>query len=161
MVIMSGTATVLQQFVSGLKSRNEDTRAKSAKDLQHYVTTELREVTAMMIIITIHCILNECCCPQELPRVISCSQLDLLHSLAQQKSIEWLIYFGIRLSQVEKKVHFKPRVKVSVTHLDSGHVYLILWYNDGDAEIETLIKSHLECFFVMDFLAWTIFKYVD
>ncbi|KAG7266549.1 hypothetical protein CRUP_024048, partial [Coryphaenoides rupestris] len=44
MVIMSGTATVLQQFVSGLKSRNEDTRAKSAKDLQHYVTTELREV---------------------------------------------------------------------------------------------------------------------
>lgn len=48
MVIMSGTATVLQQFVSGLKSRNEDTRAKSAKDLQHYVTTELREVTALM-----------------------------------------------------------------------------------------------------------------
>lgn len=45
MVIMSGTATVLQQFVSGLKSRNEDTRAKSAKDLQHYVTTELREVS--------------------------------------------------------------------------------------------------------------------
>ncbi|TNN42337.1 Serine/threonine-protein kinase mTOR [Liparis tanakae] len=44
MVIMSGTATVLQQFVSGLKNRNEDTRAKSAKDLQHYVTTELREV---------------------------------------------------------------------------------------------------------------------
>lgn len=48
MVIMSGTATVLQQFVSGLKSRNEDTRAKSAKDLQHYVTTELREVTPKM-----------------------------------------------------------------------------------------------------------------
>lgn len=47
MVIMSGTATVLQQFVSGLKSRNEDTRAKSAKDLQHYVTTELREVTSL------------------------------------------------------------------------------------------------------------------
>lgn len=41
---MSGTGTVLQQFVSGLKSRNEDTRAKAAKDLQHYVTTELREV---------------------------------------------------------------------------------------------------------------------
>eukprot|EP00064_Thunnus_orientalis_P006429 superscaffoldBa00000667_g6447 len=47
MVIMSGTATVLQQFVSGLKSRNEDTRAKSAKDLQHYVTTELREVLVL------------------------------------------------------------------------------------------------------------------
>uniref|UniRef100_A0A8C7XXK9 Mechanistic target of rapamycin kinase n=1 Tax=Oryzias sinensis TaxID=183150 RepID=A0A8C7XXK9_9TELE len=45
MVILSGTATVLQQFVSGLKSRNEDTRAKSAKDLQHYVTTELRELS--------------------------------------------------------------------------------------------------------------------
>ncbi|XP_059910783.1 serine/threonine-protein kinase mTOR [Gadus macrocephalus] len=45
MVVMSGTATVLQQFVSGLKSRNEDTRAKSAKDLQHYVTTELRELS--------------------------------------------------------------------------------------------------------------------
>lgn len=44
--IMSGTATVLQQFVSGLKSRNEDTRAKAAKDLLHYVTTELREVGA-------------------------------------------------------------------------------------------------------------------
>lgn len=44
MVVLSGTATVLQPIVSGLKSRNEDTRAKSAKDLQHYVTTELREV---------------------------------------------------------------------------------------------------------------------
>ncbi len=75
---MSGTATVLQQFVSGLKSRNEDTRAKSAKDLQHYVTTELREVTAkiyMVVIETCHedviliycnVILSECCCPQEL-----------------------------------------------------------------------------------------------
>lgn len=50
MVIMSGTATVLQQFVSGLKSRNEDTRAKSAKDLQHYVTTELREVIEMCLL---------------------------------------------------------------------------------------------------------------
>jgi FKBP12-rapamycin complex-associated protein len=50
MVVMSGTATVLQQFVSGLKSRNEDTRAKSAKDLQHYVTTELREVSDIQVI---------------------------------------------------------------------------------------------------------------
>lgn len=47
---MSGTATVLQQFVSGLKSRNEDTRAKAAKDLQHYVTTELREVNCTTLI---------------------------------------------------------------------------------------------------------------
>lgn len=72
MVIMSGTATVLQQFVSGLKSRNEDTRAKSAKDLQHYVTTELREVPSKrnMEIVEIRyedvlklwSILSECCC---------------------------------------------------------------------------------------------------
>lgn len=55
---MSGTATVLQQFVSGLKSRNEDTRAKSAKDLQHYVTTELREVTQPARPIYIFCIVS-------------------------------------------------------------------------------------------------------
>ncbi|XP_077998557.1 serine/threonine-protein kinase mTOR-like [Glandiceps talaboti] len=36
---------MMNQFISGLKSRNEETRAKSAKDLQHYVTTELREVS--------------------------------------------------------------------------------------------------------------------
>ncbi|MGH0162634.1 UNVERIFIED_CONTAM: hypothetical protein FKN15_004387 [Acipenser sinensis] len=41
---MSGTTSVLQQFVSGLKNRSEETRAKAAKDLQHYVTTELREI---------------------------------------------------------------------------------------------------------------------
>ena len=34
----------LQQFVNGLKSRNEETRAKAARDLHHYVSTELREV---------------------------------------------------------------------------------------------------------------------
>lgn len=55
---MSGTATVLQQFVSGLKSRNEDTRAKSAKDLQHYVTTELREVTQLARPIYSFCIVS-------------------------------------------------------------------------------------------------------
>lgn len=55
---MSGTATVLQQFVSGLKSRNEDTRAKSAKDLQHYVTTELREVIRPGHPIYIFCIVS-------------------------------------------------------------------------------------------------------
>ncbi|XP_042586295.1 serine/threonine-protein kinase Tor-like isoform X3 [Cyprinus carpio] len=44
---MSATATVLQQFVSRLKSRNEDLRAKAAKDLQHYVITELREVLVL------------------------------------------------------------------------------------------------------------------
>lgn len=43
---MSSTVSILQQFASGLKSRNEEIRAKAAKDLQHYVTMELREVSA-------------------------------------------------------------------------------------------------------------------
>lgn len=64
MVVLSGTGTVLQQFVSGLKSRNEDTRAKSAKDLQHYVTTELREVKEMCLgnVLSFHFIGHEECC---------------------------------------------------------------------------------------------------
>uniref|UniRef100_A0A8C8SCE8 Serine/threonine-protein kinase TOR n=1 Tax=Pelusios castaneus TaxID=367368 RepID=A0A8C8SCE8_9SAUR len=37
--------SILQQFASGLKSRNEEIRAKAAKDLQHYVTMELREMS--------------------------------------------------------------------------------------------------------------------
>ena len=36
---------MINQFVSGLKSRNEETRTKTAKNLQHYVTTELREMS--------------------------------------------------------------------------------------------------------------------
>ncbi|EMP41525.1 Serine/threonine-protein kinase mTOR [Chelonia mydas] len=42
---MSSTVSILQQFASGLKSRNEEIRAKAAKDLQHYVTMELREMS--------------------------------------------------------------------------------------------------------------------
>ncbi|XP_077105803.1 serine/threonine-protein kinase mTOR isoform X2 [Ranitomeya variabilis] len=42
---MSGIMTMLQQIANGLRSKNEETRTKAAKDLQHYVTTELREVT--------------------------------------------------------------------------------------------------------------------
>ncbi|XP_033015388.1 serine/threonine-protein kinase mTOR isoform X1 [Lacerta agilis] len=42
---MSGTVIILQQFAGGLKSRNEEARAKAAKDLQHYVTMELREMS--------------------------------------------------------------------------------------------------------------------
>ncbi|XP_075459599.1 serine/threonine-protein kinase mTOR isoform X2 [Ascaphus truei] len=42
---MSGIMTMLQQFANGLRSRSEESRAKAAKDLQHYVTTELREVS--------------------------------------------------------------------------------------------------------------------
>ncbi|XP_064459506.1 serine/threonine-protein kinase mTOR-like [Ornithodoros turicata] len=34
----------VNHFVAGLKSRNEDTRLKAAKELHHYVTTELREM---------------------------------------------------------------------------------------------------------------------
>ncbi|XP_036113118.1 serine/threonine-protein kinase mTOR isoform X2 [Molossus molossus] len=41
----SSNVSVLQQFASGLKSRNEETRAKAAKELQHYVTMELREMS--------------------------------------------------------------------------------------------------------------------
>ncbi len=36
---------LMQQYVSGLKSRSEDTRNKAAQQLNHYVTTELREVS--------------------------------------------------------------------------------------------------------------------
>ncbi|XP_072283025.1 serine/threonine-protein kinase mTOR isoform X8 [Pyxicephalus adspersus] len=42
---MSGIMTMLQQFANGLRSRNEETRTKAAKELQHFVTTELREVS--------------------------------------------------------------------------------------------------------------------
>lgn len=45
----SSNVSVLQQFASGLKSRNEETRAKAAKELQHYVTMELREVGAAAV----------------------------------------------------------------------------------------------------------------
>lgn len=45
----SSNVSVLQQFASGLKSRNEETRAKAAKELQHYVTMELREVRTAVI----------------------------------------------------------------------------------------------------------------
>ena len=43
---MSVSVTMsMQQFVAGLKSRSEETRAKAARDLHHYVSTELREVS--------------------------------------------------------------------------------------------------------------------
>lgn len=45
----SSNVSVLQQFASGLKSRNEETRAKAAKELQHYVTMELREVRTVVV----------------------------------------------------------------------------------------------------------------
>ena len=36
----------LQHILGGLKSRNDDFRTKSAQELQHFVTTEVREATA-------------------------------------------------------------------------------------------------------------------
>ena len=56
---MSGTVSILQQVANGLKSRSEETRAKAAKDLQHYVTMELREVSAVNEIIY-PCLSHEC-----------------------------------------------------------------------------------------------------
>ena len=35
----------MQQFVAGLKNRNEDVRNRTAKELNVFVTTELREVS--------------------------------------------------------------------------------------------------------------------
>jgi FKBP12-rapamycin complex-associated protein len=40
---MSTTAAMVQ-FVSGLKSRNEETRIRTAHELHHFVSTELREM---------------------------------------------------------------------------------------------------------------------
>lgn len=42
---MASTAA-MAQFVSGLKSRNEETRIKTANELHHFVSTELREMPA-------------------------------------------------------------------------------------------------------------------
>ena len=36
---------VVQHLITRLKSRNEETRARAAKELNHYVMTELREVS--------------------------------------------------------------------------------------------------------------------
>ena len=37
--------SLMHQFVSGLKSRNEETRTRAVRDLNHYVSTELREIS--------------------------------------------------------------------------------------------------------------------
>jgi len=41
---MTSVTSVVQQFVAGLKSRNEETRSATARDLKQYVSTELKEV---------------------------------------------------------------------------------------------------------------------
>ncbi|OXA52223.1 Serine/threonine-protein kinase mTOR [Folsomia candida] len=40
----SNSVAIMNQFVTGLKNKNEEVRCKAARDLYHYVTTELREV---------------------------------------------------------------------------------------------------------------------
>lgn len=42
---MSTTSTIVQQFVSGLKSRNRTIQNNAAQDLFLYVKTELREMS--------------------------------------------------------------------------------------------------------------------
>lgn len=37
---------MMQQRLNGLKSRSDESRLQAAKDLQHYVSTELREASA-------------------------------------------------------------------------------------------------------------------
>jgi len=36
---------MMQSLLAGLKSRSDETRLQAAKDLQHYVSTELREAS--------------------------------------------------------------------------------------------------------------------
>ena len=42
----SPSSTMMQQLLSGLKSRSDESRLLAAKELQHYVSTELREASA-------------------------------------------------------------------------------------------------------------------
>jgi len=41
---MTSVTSIVQQFVAGLKSRNEETRSATARELKQYVSTELKEV---------------------------------------------------------------------------------------------------------------------
>lgn len=43
-VTMASTQQIMNQFISGLKNRNEEVRLKAANDLYHFVTNELREL---------------------------------------------------------------------------------------------------------------------
>ena len=38
------TGSVMNQFIAGLKNKNEEIRGKTARDLHHFVSTELREM---------------------------------------------------------------------------------------------------------------------
>ena len=41
---MASTQQIMNQFIGGLKNRNEEVRLKAANDLYHFVTNELREL---------------------------------------------------------------------------------------------------------------------
>lgn len=45
-VLFHNLAKMIQQRLNGLKSRSDESRLQAAKDLQHYVSTELREASA-------------------------------------------------------------------------------------------------------------------
>lgn len=38
-------STTINTFISGLKSKNEEMRLKTTRDLHHYIATELREMS--------------------------------------------------------------------------------------------------------------------
>lgn len=42
---MGSKETLLEGFIKGLKSKNEDTKYKTARELHHYVSTELQEMS--------------------------------------------------------------------------------------------------------------------
>ena len=44
--VFSTITLAMQQRLNGLKSRSDESRLQAAKDLQHYVSTELREASA-------------------------------------------------------------------------------------------------------------------
>lgn len=46
---MASTQQIMNQFIAGLKSRSEEVRLRTANDLYHFVSTELRELPAAEI----------------------------------------------------------------------------------------------------------------
>lgn len=45
LILQMVASTSINTFVSGLKSKNEDVRLKTAKELHRYIATELREMS--------------------------------------------------------------------------------------------------------------------
>lgn len=42
------TVSMMNQFVNGLKSKNEDMRVKAARDLHHFVSCYLKEILGLI-----------------------------------------------------------------------------------------------------------------